>query len=38
VVVDRGSGQQPAVFYTSVPNNLATSHVTTLVNSLRLGR
>ncbi len=38
VVVDRGAGQKPAVFYTSVPNNLGTWHVTTLVSSLRLGR
>jgi hypothetical protein len=36
VVVDRGSGQAPAVFYTSVPSNLGTSHVSTLVSSLRL--
>ena len=38
VVVDRGAGQHPAVFYTSVPNNLGTSDVSTLVSSLRLGR
>ena len=38
VVVDRGAGQAPAVFYTSVPNNLGTSDVSTLVSSLRLGR
>lgn len=38
VVVDRGAGQHPAVFYTSVPSNLATSDVSTLVSSLRLGR
>jgi hypothetical protein len=37
VVVDRGAGQDPAVFYTSVPNNLGTSDVGTLVSSLRLG-
>jgi hypothetical protein len=38
VVVDRGPGQAPAVFYTSVPSNLGTSDVTTLVSSLRLAR
>jgi hypothetical protein len=38
VIVDRGAGQHPAVFYTSVPNNLGTSDVSTLVSSLRLGR
>jgi len=38
VVVDRGADQHPAVFYTSVPNNLGTSDVSTLVSSLRLGR
>jgi hypothetical protein len=36
VVVDRGAGQAPAVFYASVPSNLGTSDVTTLVSSLRL--
>jgi hypothetical protein len=36
VVVDRGAGQAPAVFYTSVPNNLGTSDVSTLVSSLQL--
>jgi hypothetical protein len=36
VVVDRGTGQAPAVFYASVPSNLGTSDVTTLVSSLRL--
>jgi hypothetical protein len=36
VVVDRGSGQEPAVFYASVPSNLGTSSVATLVSSLRL--
>jgi hypothetical protein len=36
VVVDRGSGQAPAVFYASVPSNLGTSDVSTLVSSLRL--
>lgn len=38
VLVDRGAGQAPAVFYTSVPSNLGTSDVTTLVSSLRLDR
>jgi hypothetical protein len=38
VVVDRGSGLAPAVFYTSVPSNLGTSNVTALVSSLRLSR
>ena len=37
VVVDRGAGQAPAVFYASVPTNLGTSDVSTLVGSLRLG-
>jgi hypothetical protein len=37
VVVDRGPGQPPAVFYASVPSNLGPSHVSTLVGSLRLG-
>lgn len=36
VVVDRGAGQAPALFYTSVPSNLGTSDVATLVSSLRL--
>jgi hypothetical protein len=36
VVVDRGAGQAPAVFYASVPSNLGTSDVSTLVSSLRL--
>jgi hypothetical protein len=38
VVVDRGAGQAPAVFCTSVPGNLGTSNVSTLVGSLRLNR
>ena len=38
VVVDRGAGHAPAVFYTSVPSNLGTSNVGTLVSSLRLNR
>jgi hypothetical protein len=37
VVVDRGPGQEPAVFYASVPSDLGTSDVSTLVGSLRLG-
>lgn len=36
VVVDRGAGQAPAVFYASVPSNLGTSNAATLVSSLRL--
>ncbi|HLN67129.1 MAG TPA: hypothetical protein VK280_07645 [Streptosporangiaceae bacterium] len=36
VVVDRGAGQAPAVFYASVPSNLGTSDVAALVSSLRL--
>jgi hypothetical protein len=38
LVVDRGSGHAPAVFYASVPSNLGTSDVSTLVSSLRLNR
>ena len=38
VVVDRGAGQAPAVFYASIPSNLGTSDVSTLVSSLRLNR
>jgi hypothetical protein len=38
VVVDRGAGRAPAVFYASVPSNLGASHVATLVSSLRLAR
>ncbi len=37
VLVDRGPGQAPALFYVSVPSNLGTSAVGTLVSSLRLG-
>ena len=37
VLVDRGAGQAPAVFYASVPGNLGTSAVGTLIGSLRLG-
>jgi hypothetical protein len=36
VVVDRGAGRAPAVFYASVPSDLGTSDVATLVTSLRL--
>jgi len=36
VVVDRGAGQAPALFYASVPSNLGTSDVAALVSSLRL--
>ncbi len=37
VVIDRGTSQAPAVFYVSVPANLGTQNVTTLIDSLRLG-
>ncbi len=37
VVVDRGASQAPAVFYVSVPANLGTQDLTTLISSLRLG-
>jgi hypothetical protein len=36
VVVDRGAGRAPAVFYASVPSNLGIGDVATLVSSLRL--
>jgi hypothetical protein len=36
VVVDRGAGQAPAVFYASVPANLGASDVSALVSSLQL--
>jgi len=36
VVVDRGAGDVPAVFYVSVPANLGTTNVTVLIDSLRL--
>jgi hypothetical protein len=36
VVVDRGAGQAPALFYVSVPNDLGTGTFDTLINSLRL--
>jgi hypothetical protein len=36
VVVDRGTRQAPALFYASVPSNLGTSDVATLVSSLQL--
>jgi hypothetical protein len=36
VVIDRGVLQAPTVFYVSVPANLGTRHVTTLIDSLRL--
>ncbi len=36
VVVDRGTGQAPAVFYVSVPADLGVSHVDALIGSLRL--
>jgi hypothetical protein len=36
VVVDRGTGQAPAIFYVSVPSNLGLSNVSLLIGSLRL--
>jgi hypothetical protein len=36
VVVDRGAGLAPGVFYVSVPANLGTGNVTALLDSLRL--
>jgi hypothetical protein len=36
VVVDRGAGQFPAVFYVSVPASLGTQHVATFLSSLRV--
>ena len=36
VVVDRGTGEAPVVFYVSVPANLGTANVTVLIYSLRL--
>ena len=36
VIADRGPGRVPAVFYVSVPSNLGTSAVGTLIGSLRL--
>jgi hypothetical protein len=36
VLVDRGAGQAPALFYVSVPSNLGTSAVGILLGSLRL--
>jgi hypothetical protein len=36
VVVDRGTGRAPAVFYASVPSNLGTPDVASLVSSLQL--
>jgi hypothetical protein len=35
VVVDRGRGQAPAVFFASVPGNLGTTSLKTLISSLR---
>jgi hypothetical protein len=36
VVVDRGTGQAPAVLYISVPSNLNTASVDTIIQSLQL--
>jgi hypothetical protein len=38
VVVDRGTGQFPAVFYASVPASLGTQNVATFLSSLRVSR
>jgi hypothetical protein len=38
VVADRGAGQEPAVFYVSVPANLGTGNVSTLISSLQLSQ
>jgi hypothetical protein len=35
VVVDRGNGRAPVVFYVSVPSNLGTASLRTLISSLR---
>ena len=37
VVVDLGASQAPGVFYVSVPANLSTGDVSTLIDSLRVG-
>jgi hypothetical protein len=37
VVVDRGAGRAPAIFYVSVPGNLGVTNVNLLISSLRLG-
>jgi hypothetical protein len=36
VIVDRGAGRAPAIFYVSVPGNLGVSNVSVLIGSLRL--
>ena len=36
MIVDRGAGRAPAVFYVSVPSNLGTQNVAVLLDSLRL--
>jgi len=36
VIVDRGSGQFPAVFYVSVPASLGTQNVAAFLGSLRV--
>jgi hypothetical protein len=36
IVVDRGAGQAPAVFYASVPSDLGTTDLNTLISSLQL--
>ena len=37
MVVDLGASQAPGVFYVSVPANLSTGNVSTLIDSLRVG-
>jgi hypothetical protein len=36
VVIDTGTGNEPAVFFTSVPQNLDENNVSTLVSSLQV--
>jgi hypothetical protein len=36
VVVDRGAGQPPAVLYVTVPNNLGTANIGTILSSMQL--
>lgn len=36
VLVDRGTGSEPGVFYASVPSNLGSTNVETLVSSLQM--
>src|SRR6201995_1026380 len=36
VVVDRGTGQPPAVLYVTVPNNLGTANVGTILSPMQM--